>query len=158
MQAGQFAEAAPRFEDLAQRAEERGRLQAAAKLTLQASRCYVEADDLDRADDAAERAIHLLIRAGRPDRVRQVLPRVLAGLERHGRQADAERLRREVEETFQGLDLTPGRRRAAARLPGKCSNCGAPIKPDEVAWAGPASAECPYCGGVVKAELPGSTT
>lgn len=97
--------------------------------------------------------VHLLIRAGQPDRVRQVLPRVLAGLSRHGRQADAERLRREVEETFQGIDFAPGRRRAAARLPAKCDNCGAPIKPDEVARAG-AAAECPYCGGMVKAEWP----
>jgi hypothetical protein len=154
MQAGRFADAAERFEALAHRAEERGRLQAAAKLSLRAARCFAELDSLDRADDAAERAIHLLIRAGRPERVRQVLPRVLAGLERHGRQADAERLRREVEETFQGFDFAPGRRRAAARLPAKCDSCGAPIKPDEVAWAGPATAECPYCGGVVKAGLP----
>jgi predicted RNA-binding Zn-ribbon protein involved in translation (DUF1610 family) len=82
------------------------------------------------------------------------LPRVLAALERHGRRDDAERLRREVQEAFQGMDVLPaaGKVRMAARLPAKCSTCGGPIKPDEVSWAGPATAECPYCGDMIKAE------
>ena len=44
------------------------------------------------AAEPAEQAIHLLIDANRPARVRQVLPRVLAALERHGRQVEMERL------------------------------------------------------------------
>lgn len=156
MHAGKFHEAADRFDHLAREAEERALTEAAGDLYLRAARCYVEVNDLDRADERAERAIHLFIQAGRPDRVRQVLPRVLSALERHGRQDDAERLRREVGEAFQGMELLPtrmpARARMAARLPAKCTSCGGPIKPDEVAWAGPATAECPYCGGIIKAE------
>jgi tetratricopeptide (TPR) repeat protein len=154
MRAGQFDKAADRFDRLAREAEKRARPGAAGELYLRAARCYVELDNLDRADECAEQAIHFFIQAQRPDRVRQVLPRVLAALERHGRRDDAERLRREVEEVFQGMDLLPGpaKARMAARLPAKCPNCAGPIRPDEVAWAGPATAECPYCGGVVKAE------
>lgn len=154
MRAGNFEKAAERFQELAQEAEQRGRIGGAGELYLRAARCYAELDDLDQADDCAERAIHAFIEARRPNRVRQVLPKVLAAMERHGRQADAERLRREVEEAFQGMDMMPAptKARVAARLPAKCPSCGGPIRPDEVAWAGPASAECPYCGGVVKAE------
>jgi hypothetical protein len=156
MRAGRFAPAAERFSALAQEAEERAMPQAAGDLYLRAARCYAELDNLDLADQRAEQAIHLLIQARALGRVRQVLPRVLAGLERAGRHDDAERLRREIEQAFEGKEPLPGavplRARAAARLPAKCPNCGAPIKPDEVAWAGPATAECPYCGGVVKAE------
>jgi tetratricopeptide (TPR) repeat protein len=154
MRAGEFAKAAERFDDLGAKAEKHGRPNAAGELYLRAARCYVEVDDLDRADECAEQAIHLFIQARRPARVRQVLPRVLAALERHGRRDDAERLRREVEEAFQGMDVLPavGQARMAARLPAKCPTCGGPIKPNEVSWAGPATAECPYCGGVIKAE------
>jgi len=41
---------------------------------------------------------------------------------------------------------------ARGTLPGKCPNCGAPIKPDEVKWFGRDSAECPHCGTVVTAQ------
>ncbi len=155
MRDGQFASAAARFEGLAQKARERARPGAAAHLYLRAARCYVEVDDVERADACAERAIHLFIEARQPARVRQVLPRVLAALERHGRHADAERLRREVEEAFQGMEALPGRTPPAAQrgqLPAKCPSCGGPLKPDEVAWSDPHTAECPYCGSVVKAE------
>jgi len=156
MHAGKFDKAAERFDHLAHEAKKRTMPAAAGDLYLRAARCYVELNDLDRADECAERAIHLFIQARRPARVRQVLPRVLSALERHDRQDDAERLRRKVEEAFQGMEPVLGRMapqaRMAAHLPAKCPTCGAPIKPDEVAWAGPASAECPYCGSIIKAE------
>jgi tetratricopeptide (TPR) repeat protein len=153
--AGKHDQAANRFDELARKAEEHDQPDAAGNLYLRAARCYMELDDLDKADQRAEQAIHLFIDARRLARVRQVMPRVLAAMERHGRKEDAERLRREVEEAFQGMEPLPGqmarRGRMAARLPAKCSNCGGPIKPDEVSWSGPATAECPYCGAVVKA-------
>lgn len=154
LRAGQFGPASSRFEALARKAEERGRPGAAAELYLRAARCYVEIDDVDRADDCAERAIHLFIQARQPRRVRQVLPRVLAALERRGRHADAERLRREVADAFQGLGPLPGAPPMAQHgtLPAKCANCGGPVKPDEVAWSDPRTAECPYCGGILKME------
>lgn len=155
MRAGRFSEAAGQFDQLACGAQEWAMTGAAAEMYLRAARCYVELDDLEQADDRAERAIDLFIEARRPARVRQVLPRALAALERRGRHEDAERLRQRVEEAFGGQGLVPARGMAhgAARLPAKCSNCGGPLKPDEVAWAGPATAECPYCGGMVKADV-----
>jgi len=36
-------------------------------------------------------------------------------------------------------------------LPASCSGCGASLIPDEVEWHDPHTAECPYCGTVVKA-------
>lgn len=155
MRAGRFSDAAGQFDELARGAEEQAMAGAAAELYLRAARCYVEMDDLERADDRAEKAIDLFIEARRPARVRQVLPRALAALERRGRQEDAERLRKKVEEAFGGQGLLPARAqaRAAARLPAKCPSCAGPLKPDEVAWAGPATAECPYCGGMVKTDV-----
>jgi len=39
---------------------------------------------------------------------------------------------------------------ARRELPAKCSACGAPIRPDDVTWLDPQTAECPYCGSVLK--------
>jgi len=154
--AGNFAEAAEAFDDLSRQAEERGMLDPAGDLALRAARCYLHLDDLDKADERAERAIRLFIKARKPRKVRRLLPKVLDALEQHGRQADADALRREVEEAFQGLlegrPQGPLAARMAARLPAQCPNCGAPIKPREVSWVGPATAECPYCGGTIKPE------
>jgi hypothetical protein len=83
------------------------------------------------------------------------LPKVLAALERAGRHDEAQAIRERAE----GL-LGPLRARVATRsgpeliprgtLPAKCPSCGGPVKPDEVNWVGHSSAECPYCGTVIK--------
>ena len=44
---GEFGEAADAFDDLAQEAEEKGRLVQAAHLTARAARCYLQLDDVD---------------------------------------------------------------------------------------------------------------
>ena len=149
MHSGQFAAAAQRFEAQAQEAERRARPEAAGHLHLRAARSYVEINDLDRADSHAERAIQLFIEAGRPGLVHRLLPRVLSGMERHGRQADAERLRAQVEQAFGAAGLP---RRGTGRLPARCPNCGGPLRPDEVDWAAADTAECPFCSGIVKTE------
>jgi len=40
---------------------------------------------------------------------------------------------------------------SSARLPEKCSSCGAGIRPNEVKWLDDVTAECHYCGSVIKA-------
>jgi hypothetical protein len=69
-------------------------------------------------------------------------------LREKGRNAEAEALERELSQM--PAPARPGGRRG--ELPGKCSQCGGPVKENEVTWVGTNSAECPYCGSVVKAE------
>ena len=38
-------------------------------------------------------------------------------------------------------------------LPVNCPGCGAPLRSDEVEWADELTAECPYCGSAVRAEV-----
>ncbi len=155
MRSGRFDEAAERFLALAQEAEKRGRTGGAGELYLRAARCYLESGNEDQADDCAERSIHLLIKARRPRRVRQVLPKVLAALERRGRHEEAERLRAEAEAAFgkqqRARVQTPTEQKEPPQLPARCPACGAPIRPDEVSWLGSTTAECPYCGSVIQA-------
>ena len=145
---GKFEEAAEAFDELAQGAEERGMVFQAAHLTLQAARCYLKLDNLDAAYERGMQGLELFKEAGRPDVARGFAEKMVEVLREKGRAAEAEALERELKQ------LPPAPRRGVRRgeLPGKCSQCGAPIKESEVAWVGPSSAECPYCGSVVKAE------
>ena len=56
-----------------------------------------------------------------------------------------------------GLSLDDAKQRTPrlpegwGNLPSRCSGCGAPLVPDEVEWHDATTAECLYCGAIVKA-------
>ncbi len=145
---GKYEEAGQAFENLAQGAEERGKLLRAGHLSAQAARCYLKLDDVDTAYDRGKKALDLFKRAERPAAARRLAERMVKALKEKGRQAEAEALERELEQM--PAPERPGVRRG--ELPGKCSQCGGPVREAEVTWVGPSSAECPYCGSVIKAE------
>ncbi len=145
---GDFAAAARAFEELARKAEGAAMWDRAGDLHLQAARCHLQLNDIERADQEGVQALRLFLRAGRPLKVRRLLPRMLAALEQHGRHDEARELREKAAQLLGPLPAMAGRR---GSLPGKCPNCGAPLKPDQVNWLSPRSAECPYCGGVANA-------
>jgi tetratricopeptide (TPR) repeat protein len=144
---GNFDAAAAAFEQLAGEAEQRGMPGAAGEMHLQAGRCYLQKNDVAKATEHGKRALALFVEAGQFPKARRLMPQLIAALENKGHKAEAEALRREVEQALAGK--LPG---ARAVLPAKCPQCSAPIKPDEVKWLSALSAECPYCGAVLKPE------
>jgi tetratricopeptide (TPR) repeat protein len=150
------AKAAAILEEKAQAAEEQGMLDKAGDLHMEAARCYLQLDDIDRADDHGLKALQLFIQARRPGKVRRLVPKMMAVLHRKGYHDEAKKLRQEVDALLGAL---PGERaipwgeRAVQRrsLPAKCPSCGGPIRSDEINWIDSHSAECTYCGGIVKA-------
>ncbi len=166
---GKFAEAAPIFERLAVGAAERGMLNRAGDLYMQAARCHLEMGNVTRAVEQGKQALRLFGRAGLVGKIQKVVPRMAEALEGKGYKAEAEALRQEVEARL--AEAPPGPRPMPAappgrwppfagprrppmgrrELPAKCSACGAPVKPDDVSWLDPQTAECPYCGSVLKA-------
>jgi tetratricopeptide (TPR) repeat protein len=156
---GQFAEAAKIFDHLSKEAKERGMLVRAADLALQASRAHFAADDVEAALERAKEALRLLVRGGRGGRVPRVLSRMTAALREKGYDAQADQLEQEAAQALEevSLSLDEVRQRAPqvserrGSLPAHCSGCGAPLVPDEVEWHDAHTAECLYCGMVVKA-------
>jgi len=148
LEEGKFDGAATTFDELAQEAEERGNSFSAANLTAQAARCYLQLDDVDTAYERGVKALELFKQAQRPGAARRVGESMVKVLRERGREAEAEALERELKQ------LPAPARGAAIRgeLPPKCLQCGGPIRESEAMWVGPSSAECPYCGSVVKAE------
>jgi len=123
-------------------------LDKAGDLYLEAARCYVQLDNMDRADDHGLKALRLFIQARRPLKVRRLVPKMMAVLHRKGYPDEAAKLRQEVDAL---LGVLPGERAVQqGSLPAKCPSCGGPVRSEEVNWIDPYSAECPYCGGIVK--------
>jgi hypothetical protein len=164
MEDGKFGEAAGIFERLARAANERGLLVRAAELTLQAFRARFSAGEVEAAVDRGKEGLRLLVRGGRVGRVPTVLARITAALRDGGYDAQADELEQEVAQALGqvGLSLDDAKARAhrvperRGTLPARCSGCGAPLVPDEVQWYDARTAECPYCGTVVKADQGGS--
>jgi hypothetical protein len=129
-------------------------LDKAGDLYLEAARCYLQLDDIDRAEDHGLKALQLFIQARRPGKVRRLVPRMMAVLRRKGYHDEAEELRQEVEALLGAPPegAIPQAERAVRRgsLPAKCPSCGGPVRSDEVNWIDSSSAECAYCGGIVK--------
>lgn len=163
---GQFAEAAPIFDRLARGAAEREMLNRAGDLYLQSARCHLGMGKAAVAIERGKQALRLFGRAGLFGKIERLMPKMVEALQEKGYQAEAEALRQEVEARL--AEIPPERRQppgarpagwspfagppaARRELPAKCSACGGPVKPDDVTWLDPRSAECPYCGSVLKA-------
>jgi tetratricopeptide (TPR) repeat protein len=156
---GQWTEAASVFERLAGAARNRGTLIRAAHLILQASRARLAAGDIDAALEHAREGLRLFVRGGRAERVPAILSRMTAALRDKGYGAQADALEREVAQALEEMGLSPDEPRrpvpqaveTRGTLPAHCNGCGAPLIPDEVEWHDAYTAECPYCGTVIKA-------
>jgi hypothetical protein len=152
---GQPAEAARLYHDLAGTAEANGNLRRAANLRLEAARGSLAAGDAPAALAHARAALQLFARAGQFGRADTIYHRLLAEMRTRGLNAEAEALERDVQALF-GHETTPAAGEAAApargRLPARCPQCGGPLRSDEVDWIDAHSAECVYCGSVVRAE------
>lgn len=144
---GKFEEGANAFDSLAHEAEEGMMFFQAANLAVQAARCYMRIDDFDQAYERGMKALVLFERADRPAAARRVAERMMRILRDRNREAEAEDLERQLRQ----LRVAPGAAARRGELPGKCPQCGGPIKEAEATWVGPSSAECPYCGSIVKA-------
>jgi hypothetical protein len=82
-----------------------------------------------------------------------------AALRQRGYDAQADQLEQEAAQALErvGLSLDEVRQRVPqvaerrGMLPAQCGGCGARLVPDEVEWHDAHTAECLYCGTVIKA-------
>jgi hypothetical protein len=153
LETGQYEQAYPLLKRLADGAMQHGMPVRAANLYLQAARARLEMGGAQDAVDLARRAIGLLARAGQVERLRGLIPRIVEALEKRGYHDQAVALRAEITALL-------GSTKAAAAppppqrgtLPAKCPSCNAPARATEVEWIDNNSAECAYCGSVIRTE------
>jgi hypothetical protein len=151
METGQYEQAYPLLRRLADGAMRRGMPVRAANLYLQAARACLEMGRAQDAVDLARRAISLLAKIGQVERLRGLLPRMVGALERRGHYDQAVALRAEITALLGSAETAvPSPPPQQGTLPAKCPSCNAPARADEVDWIDNDSAECVYCGSVIR--------
>jgi hypothetical protein len=152
MEDGDYGRAAEIFSEMADRAHDRGRFGAGARLALQAARAHLAADEIEAALGRARQALNFLIQGGQIRRMPIALTRMVDALRERGYETEADALQREIEGRFSeaGLGLEEPST-GHAELPAKCPSCGGPLLASEAEWHDRHTAECAYCGSMVKA-------
>ena len=130
---GDYSQAGAIFEELAHIAEGHNGPRY-PRFYMQAGYCYLYANQPEKGQGLIEKGRQALIQAGRGEAAERIC-------------------RRFTLETGQGVTSgglqapSPTSRQA---LPLKCPSCGAAVHPDEVTWLDESSAECDYCGSVLR--------
>ncbi len=153
-----FREAAAIYDRLAQEAYARGRLRPGLHMDLEAGRAYLQAADVNQAQERARRATQNALQITRPGLVLPLVGEITRHLEAQGDPEAARHFREGIEALLQEQRSAPGgfigepRRAPRKTLPGHCPACHAPLRPDEVEWLADDRVSCPFCGSVVVAE------
>ncbi len=149
---GRPREAALLLAQLAQAMENAAHPRRSANLHAQAAHAFADGGDDQAALAHARTALRQFLQFAMAGRAPVFYANISRKLRAKGMAAAADSL----EEEF-GPSLGKSARRMAtgaapaARLPVKCTQCGGPLRSDEVDWIDAHSAECPYCGSVVQA-------
>ena len=149
IRAGHYARAGIILAALAREAEALERPKIAAELHCRAAHCFVDGGAEPSGLSEARAALRVFRNLGLMERYARFLTNILRKLQAHGMLSGVGMLRTE----FDGVDVpqlvqaTPVRN---LRLPEACSQCGAPLRSDEVEWIDAHSIECNYCGAVVQ--------
>ncbi len=156
LSAGNYAEAALAYEQLARAAEARGGLRAPF-FYIQAGRCKVMASQAADGISDLERGLGLFAMRGREFKAVRVGRRIVGELTARGLKNEAQQITDYLKELVPGFgEGASGPEKAPASprpaLPTHCPGCGAPLRPDEVEWLDDATAVCEYCGSPVHGE------
>lgn len=153
LSAGNYAEAANAYEQLARAAEARGGPRAPF-FYIQAGRSHVLAGQTANGLEYLERGLGLFAMRGHEVRASNVGMRIIGELNARGLKNEAQQITDYLEELVPGFGGTAADAGSPKRptLPTHCPGCGAPLRPDEVDWLDEGTASCAYCGSPVREE------
>ncbi len=149
MAQGQFAQAFPAFQRLADGAVRLGMPLQAAALYLQAARARLEMGGAIEAVELAQHGLRLLAPAGQAGRAQAAIGRLIGALEEKSFHAEAVLLRAEIGALLAG---TPQQAAPRGALPTHCPSCGGPVHADEITWIDAHNAGCAFCGATIQTQ------
>jgi hypothetical protein len=151
-EAGDYADAAARFEAIARAAEIRGGPRA-PQFYFQAGRASLLDGQSEAGLSQLEHGMDLLAEAGEVERLQRVGRHILAELEERGMENEASKLSAWLGSKLpKGLNQAENRPARGATLPTHCPSCGAGVRSGEVDWLDEHTVECVYCGSPVRGE------
>jgi hypothetical protein len=154
MAAGQYAAAAEIFEQFARGALDRNGPRA-PWFSLQAGRARILAGQVPVGMAHLQQGLSLFAARGQWQKLHNGGMRCITELNARGLTAEAKQIEDYIKATLPGGFVAgpgAGAEKPKPILPTHCPGCGGPVRSDEVEWVDEATAECPYCGSVVRAE------
>lgn len=155
---GKAGEAAPLFAQLAAQSEATNNPRRAANLHARAAHAFADSQAGQAALGQARSALNLFIANRMLMRAPMFYSNITRKLGRGGMQIAARSLQQEYGGRI-GIAAAPAASAPAAAparhrgsLPTSCPKCGAPVHGAEVNWVDDATAECDYCGALLRAE------
>lgn len=151
--AGRYVEAANLYEQLARGAQARG-IPRDAQLFLQAGRCHILAGQTQQGMADFKKGLSLITQRGEIQRLQNLGQRIQDELKARGLPEEAA----EIASLLTGSPVSTVPAGASAEapqprlLPTNCPSCGGPVRSDEVEWVDEASAECGFCGSILRTE------
>ncbi|MFC2064126.1 hypothetical protein ACFLXB_03405 [Chloroflexota bacterium] len=156
LNAGDFQGAAQLFDDLAQRAISRNG-PAAPHLLIQAGRAKILADLVPEGIETIKQAFDIFAQRNEWMRLVRARKRAVEQLQQKGLEKEAsdlegylsDKIPDNISEQIMSGSINPVSK-AIAMLPVSCPGCGGPIRSDQVEWVDEITAECPYCGKIMR--------
>lgn len=154
---GDYTEAAKLFQDIAEKAEARGILQA-PYLYLRSGAAYLETGNRIKTEEMIKKSWGLLMLQNRWRRLEISIATTTKNLQQAGQGDLAEKLNKWVDEQIpqdirlEAIKLLNLNNSADPhpKLPSKCPDCGGPVQPDEIEWYDADNPVCSYCGSVLR--------
>ncbi len=150
MESGNYAEAAPAFEKIAQRVEARGGARA-VHFHLRAGRAYILAENTKKGMTHLKHALMVMTAKKHWEPLQRFGQRAVDELNELGLEKEAQEIAALLTEKLPERS-TFAQAKSRPALPTQCSGCGAPIRSDEVEWIDEETAECIFCGNPVRGE------
>jgi hypothetical protein len=147
---GQPGQAAPLFAGLASEMETANHPRRAANLHAQAAHAFADSQQEQRALNQARAALTLFIQYQMVQRTPVFYANITRKLNAHGMKNAAAALALEFGKQVSGMPASASPAPGRGQLPTNCPQCGGPIHPSTTTWIDGNTAECEYCGALIR--------
>jgi DNA-directed RNA polymerase subunit RPC12/RpoP len=150
---GDHQRASEILQSLARGAEDKGMLQQAPNLYIQAARAKFLAGDETAGTQLLNQGLEIFARNKRWPALARMGNRVLSELEKLGYPNIAKDVAMWLSETLpEPIESYRLSSLTRVKMPLKCPYCGGTIRPDEIEYLDRDTAECPYCGSAIRGQ------
>ena len=152
--AGRSLEAGALFAQVAQAMQQSNHPRRAANLYARAAHAFADGNRGQGSLGYARAALALFIQTNMLPRASMFYANITRKLTAKGMQAAAGELQAEFGARMAGQPAmpAPADRPAHGLLPTTCPQCGAPVHGDELSWVDDRTAECEYCGALLRSD------
>jgi hypothetical protein len=154
MDNGEPGTAAPLFAQLADEMRMGRHPRRAANIYARAAHAYADANDEQAAAAQARNALDLFSRLNMFQRTRVFFVNITHHLDNRGMRSSVDALQHDYGSSISNQPFQPSQPKEVQRglLPTNCPKCGAPLKREDMNWVDENTAECEFCGSMIRTE------